>query len=332
MALDTLFSVMCAAHAHCGCNVPSRFFEEASRIVQHHTQTVASRRKVLPGNETPEPEGHIFGQNFERNGREWLKIVAPNHSPDFLCEVVTHGLEQFFSPDLMSLLKHQNSISGPNLLLVAAMQLTSVEFLRELLREGRTPREMVTMEPIRALCRAETIPATQATVSVWVMFLYCFVEHYLLDRSITDAQNGCFEEFLQYDVDRDVLFVVGIPASSDKPNEAADGDQPPERKSGELDGSVVFDLLEFLELVEPSNIETLRMKLSSKGTREDRLEVTPICPPPIPYQRGSLSKALATIVAAENTGPYHGFGMYLCLESVITPSERLDVPFAFRIS
>ena len=118
---DRLFRVMCAAHAHCGYNVPSRFLEAASRIVQHHTQTVVSRRKVLPGDEIPEPEGHIFGQKFERIGRQWLTLKASNHSPDFLCEVVQHGLERFLSPDLMSLLKHQNSISGPNLLLAAAM-------------------------------------------------------------------------------------------------------------------------------------------------------------------------------------------------------------------
>ena len=40
---------------------------------------------------------------------------------------------------------------------------------------------------------------------------------------------------LQYDVDRDVLFVVRIPASSDKPNETADDDQAPERKIGAMD-------------------------------------------------------------------------------------------------
>ncbi|KAJ6190241.1 hypothetical protein N7519_000262 [Penicillium mononematosum] len=333
MALDTLFSVMCAAHAHCGYNVPSRFLEEANRIVQHHTQTVVSRRKVLPGNEIPEPEGHIFGRKFERIGRQWLTLKSSNHSPDYLCEVVQRGLEQFLSPDLMSLLKHQNSISGPNLLLAAAaMKVTSVEFVRELLREGRTPREMVTMEPIHAIDRAEPIPATQATVSVWLMFLYCVVEHYLLARSITDAENGCLEEFLQYDVDRDVLFVVRIFASSDKPNEPADDDQAPERKSGELDEIVAFDLLEFLELVEPSKMKSLRMKLSSNGTRSDRHEVMPISGPPIAYRRGSLSKALRSIVAPDNSIVDLGFLSHLCLESVITPSERLDVPFAFRIS
>ncbi|KAJ5286053.1 hypothetical protein N7524_001359 [Penicillium chrysogenum] len=73
----------------------------------------------------------------------------------------------------------------------------------------------------------------------------------------------------RYDVDGDALFVVRIPASSDKSNEAADDDQAPERKTGALDESVVFDLVEFLELVEPSNTETLRMKLSTNGTRAD---------------------------------------------------------------
>jgi hypothetical protein len=196
---------------------------------------------------------------------------------------------------------------------------------------------MVSMEPIRPLDRSNfesstTIPAPQATVSVWLIFLYCFIEGYFLAGCTSDPANRCLEEFLQYNVDRDVLFVVRIFASSDEPNEPTDDDLAPEENSGESDERVAFELLEFLELVEPSNIEILRMKLSSKGTREDPLEVTPISGPPIPYQRGSLSKALEAIVAAGNIHRHFAFGPHLCLESVTTPSERLDVPFSFRIT
>lgn len=337
MALHVLFTVMCAAHEHCGYDVPSRFFEEASHIVQHHTQTVESRTKVLPRNEILEPKGHIWGENLQRIGRVWLYQRESNHSPDFLCEVVYRGLHQFLSPDLMSRLKQQNSASGPNLLLTAAARSESLEFLQELLHEGRTPQEMVSMEPIRPLDRSNfesstTIPAAQATVSVWLIFLYCFIEGYFLAGCTSDPANRCLEEFLQYDVDRDVLFVVRIFASSDEPNEPTDDDLAPEENSGESNERVAFELLEFLELVEPSNIEILRMKLSSKGTREDPLEVTPISGPPIPYQRGSLSKALEAIVAAGNIDRHFAFGSHLCLESVTTPSERLDVPFGFRIT
>ncbi|KAJ6003064.1 hypothetical protein N7451_005611 [Penicillium sp. IBT 35674x] len=337
IALHVLFTVMCAAHEHCGYDVPSRFFEEASHIVQHHAQTVESRTEVLPRNEIPEPKCHIWGQNLQRIDFQWRSLRGSNHSPDFLCEVVYRDLHQLLSPDLMSHLKQQNSASGPNVLLTAATGSKNFEFVQELLHEGRTPKEMVPMETIRPLGRrnfesSTEIPAPQATVSVWSIFLYCFIEDYFLARCTSDQENRCLEEFLQYDVDRDVLFVVRILASSDEPNELTDDDLAPKENSEESDERVAFELLEFLELVEPSNLEILRMRLSSKGAREDPLEVTPISGPPIPYQRGSLSKTLEAIVAAGNIDRHVGFGLRLCLESVITPSERLDVPFGFRIT
>lgn len=337
MALHMLFTVMCAAHKHCGYDVPSRFFEEASHIVQHHTQTGGSRTQVLPRNEIPEPKGYIWGENLQRIGREWLTRRESNHSPDFLCEVVSRDLHHFLSPDLMIRLKQQNSTSGPNLLLTAATRSKNLEFVQGLLRQGRTPGERVPMEPIRPLDRTNfesstTISAPQATVSVWLIWLYCFVEHYFLAGSSSEPENRCLEEFLQYDVDRDVLFVVRIYASFNKPNKPADNDQTADESSGESDQRVAFELLEFLELVEPSNMETLRREFSSKGTREIRPEVTPIYGPPIPHKRGSLSEALETIVAAGKISRHFAFGPCLCLESVITASERLDVPFGFRIT
>jgi hypothetical protein len=336
-ALHVLFTVMCAAHEHCGYDVPSRFFEEANHIVQHHTQTVGSQTQVLPGNETPEHKGYIWGMNLQRIGREWLVQRESNHSPDFLCEVVNRCLHQFLSPDLMIRLIQQNSISGPNLLLTASTRSKSLELVQGLLKEGRTPRELVPMEPIRPYGSTDfqsstTIPAPQAAISVWLIWLYCFVEDYFLAGCTNDPENRCLEEFLQYDVDRDVMFVVRIFASSDKANEPLDDDQAPENTSGESDERVAFELLEFLELVEPSNMETLRTKLSSTGTREDRPEVTPISGPLIPHKRGSLSRTLEAIVAAGSIDPDFAFGLSLCLESVITPSERLDMPFAFRIT
>ncbi|OOQ91415.1 hypothetical protein PEBR_00570 [Penicillium brasilianum] len=336
-ALHVLFTVMCAAHESCGYNVPSHFFEEASHIVQRHTQTVGSTIQVLPGNEIPEPKGHIWGANLQRIGREWLTRRESNHSPDFLCEVVYRQLHQFLSPDLMVRLKQQNSTSGPNLLLTAATRSKSLELVQCLLHEGRTPREMVPMEPVRPLDRIDfqsstTIPAPQAAISVWLIWLYCFVEDYFLARFSSDTQNRCLEEFIQYDVDRDVMFVVRIFASPDKPNEPADNDQAAENESSESDERVAFELLEFLELVGTSNMETLRTKLASKGTGKVRQDVMPVSGRPIPYKRGSLSRALEAIVAADKVSRHFGFGQCLCLESVITPSERLDGPFAFRIT
>lgn len=85
------------------------------------------------------------------------------------------GLHQSLSPDLMRLLKQQNLISGPNLLLAAAKS-ANLEVVQQLLYEGRTPSEMVPMEPIRPfdsdMKEMTTIPPSQATNSVWLIFLY----------------------------------------------------------------------------------------------------------------------------------------------------------------
>ncbi|KAJ5704545.1 hypothetical protein N7536_000234 [Penicillium majusculum] len=309
LAFDRLFDVMWAAHYNDGYDVPSGFLEEASHIVQHHTQTAESSTHLRPANEFPEPKGHIWGRNLHRVGRQWFTSRDSNHSPDFLCEVVYRGLRQFLSPELMGYLRQQNSTSGPNLLLVAT-QVKSFKFVQQLLHEGRTPGEMVPMEPIHTITDTEnfvTIPAPKAIVSVWLIFLYRLVDGYLLACSTDDSEYRCLEEFLNQDVDQDVQFLA-------------------------MDERVAFDLLEFLELAKPFNMEALRPKLSIKGTQEDRPEVTPISGHPIPYQRGRLSKVLEEIVATGKTSGHRAFEQYACLESVIASSERLDVPFAFRIT
>lgn len=327
LALDRLFSVMHTAHIYDGYDVPSRFLEEASHIVQHHTQTVESSTQVLPANEFPEPKGHIWGCNLQRGSRHWVQRYS-NYSPDFLCEVVYCGLHQFLSLELMGYLRQQNSTSGPNLLLVA-IQVQSFKFVQQLLHEGRTPGEMVPLEPIQNFDMTdienfETMPAPKAIVSVWLIFLYCLVENYLLNGSTEESDYRCLEEFLNQDVDRDVQFVGIFYFETNN--------QFPREGSGGSDERVAFDLLEFLELAKPSNMEALRPKLSIKGTQEDRPEVTPISGPPVPYQRGHLSKVLEEMVATGKISGYHMFGEYLSLESAIASSERLDAPFAFRIT
>jgi hypothetical protein len=60
--------------------------------------------------------------------------------------------------------------------------------------------------------------------------------------------------------------------------------------------------------------------------------VAPVAAPSIIHRRGALSKKLEDIVATGKLNPHWDYGLALCLESVITPSEMLDTPFAFRIS
>ncbi|KAL4864786.1 hypothetical protein BDV12DRAFT_200774 [Aspergillus spectabilis] len=236
-------------------------------------------------------------------------------------------------------LKQQNVISGPNLLLAAARS-NDLELVQHLLHEGRTPKEMVPLEPICSFDRnwedSTTIPASQAANSVWLIFLYCFVEKFFLGALTGDAKAqciGCLNEFLQYNVDRDARFVARIfPSFGDIDKQVDDKREPWEEMwedKGEADERVVLDLVEFLELVGASNMEALSEKLKAQ---EGQLEVTPICGPTIVHQRGSLSKTLEAIVAAGKFSRTRAYGLCLCLESVITSSERLDIPFAFRIS
>jgi hypothetical protein len=165
-AVHRLFTVMGGAHGNCGYDVPSQLLEEASHIVQHHSETAEGRTQLLAADNIPDVKGHLWGGNLQCIGTAWFTLRESNHSPDFLCEVVYRGLYQLLSPDLMSHLKEQSTTSGTNLLLVAARS-RKLGLVQELLREGRTPKEMVLMEPVYPFGRNwEELPAvlpSQAT-------------------------------------------------------------------------------------------------------------------------------------------------------------------------
>lgn len=142
---------------------------------------------------------------------------------------------------------------------------------------------------------------------------------------------GCLEEFLKCNIDPHVRFIVRMFPSFgeiDKPRT----DKEAIEDKGETDERVVFDLLEFLEWVGPSNMEALRAKFFNEGVQGGQTEVKPICGPTVIHKRGSLSNALRTIMAAGQFSRSRGYVPCLCLESVITSLERLDTPFAFRVS
>jgi hypothetical protein len=58
------------------------------------------------------------------------------------------------------------------------------------------------------------IPPSQATNSVWLVFLYGLVQKFFVGSYRTgderDWSIGCLDGFLRYDVKRDVLFVVRV--------------------------------------------------------------------------------------------------------------------------
>ncbi|KAJ5291921.1 hypothetical protein N7478_001172 [Penicillium angulare] len=337
--LHIFFTIISAAHEKCGHVPRPRFFEEASSIVQHHGKFAGFQPENEPESGVPEPKGHLFGQNLQRIGDEWSIRRASNHPPDFLCEALNRNMQRFLSPDLMAALKKQNSISGPNLLLAGTRHSNDLDFIRELLREGRSPLEKIRMEPIRPFDPVDrenykTITAPKPEVSLWLLFLYGIVEDYILAGSADKDENETLEEFLKCDVDCDVFFIVRKLDLSKRKKKVAENDKEPEDSNDSVnpDQLVAFDLMEFLEFMKPFNLEALLEQLSRKPARRDRSEVKHHSGFSVPYKRGSLAKTIDNIVAASEKHRHFGFGVTLCVESVINPYERLDVPFAFRMT
>jgi hypothetical protein len=94
-----------------------------------------------------------------------------------------------------------------------------------------------------------------------------------------DQSFGCLDEFLQYDVDRDVLFVVRVLPSFGEAAEELDDTRAlweDMLDKGETDERLAFDLVEFLDLVGPSNRESVSEKLKAQ---KGETEVTPVCGP-----------------------------------------------------
>jgi hypothetical protein len=80
-APHVLFTVMCAAHENYGYDVPSRFFEEASHIVQHHTQTVGLGQKFSPETRSQSPKatsgGRICNASVGNGSHDESRIILP---------------------------------------------------------------------------------------------------------------------------------------------------------------------------------------------------------------------------------------------------------------
>ncbi|KAJ5392186.1 hypothetical protein N7509_007676 [Penicillium cosmopolitanum] len=296
--LDDLLLMLAWANSIGKYDIPSRFLEEIGHIVEEYSRMVRTRRQDLPENNTQAFKGHrIWGTNRQHSFHRAWRRRESQHPPDLLCDLVYCFIDlQCLSSASLGRLKQQNSTSGPNLLLVAAISFRS-ELVEQLLLEGRSPKEMVLMEPIRPAAndfrvQPITIPAKTVSQSVWLIFLFNAVEQFIW-RGYADVSDGrCFEEFLKYNVHGDVLFVLRIFPPSKEMKDAGYHHDPwgNERES---DDRVVFDLLEYLEVAKPTNLKAIRTRLSCRTGPENQHEVTLISGPPIIHRHGDLSKALA---------------------------------------
>ncbi|KAJ5743959.1 hypothetical protein N7533_008829 [Penicillium manginii] len=250
--------------------------------------------------------------------------------------------EEDCTKDLLRRLKQQNATSGPNLLLIAAL-FSRPELVQQLLHEGRNPEELVSIQEelhvidldAEILFQATSMPAHEITPSVWLVFLYSSVEDILWLRCVPDpeAKGRCFEELLQHNVSRDVLFLVRLYLPHDEIFKHADEHSDPCEDRTESEEFFVFDLLEYLEVMNPANLNVLRTRFFSETSQKHQRAVTLHLRPPVIHRRGSLSEILTILDPHQiaNTR-YRGKEVAFCLESVITPSERLGWPFAYRLS
>ncbi|KAJ5119135.1 FAD/NAD(P)-binding domain-containing protein [Penicillium atrosanguineum] len=95
---------------------------------------------VPPGTEN-EKKLCILATNCHTLSKEIFQTLE-NLRPCFLCQTVNLDLYSHLPPPLLARLKREKLISGPNVLLEAAME-NKMGLMVELLREGRSPRERV---------------------------------------------------------------------------------------------------------------------------------------------------------------------------------------------
>jgi hypothetical protein len=340
--LDTLLGMLSSANCIGKYDIPSHFLAEVYHAVEKHSE-IRMKTQDISGRTPRVFEGHIWGANRQCVGPFGRGEKRSNHPPDFLCALICHDISLKSLPeDLLRRLKQQNATSGPNLLLIAAL-FSRPELVQQLLHEGRNPEELVSIQEelhvidldAEILFQATSMPAHEITPSVWLVFLYSSVEDILWLRCVPDpeAKGRCFEELLQHNVSRDVLFLVRLYLPHDEIFKHADEHSDPCEDRTESEEFFVFDLLEYLEVMNPANLNVLRTRFFSETSQKHQRAVTLHLRPPVIHRRGSLSEILTILDPHQiaNTR-YRGKEVAFCLESVITPSERLGWPFAYRLS
>lgn len=228
-----------------------------------------------------------------------------NHPPCFLCETMESELCSHLPPRLLARLKQENLTSGPNLLLVAATQ-DQVGLVGELLLEGRSPLEMVAMERMDSRLTnevSETIATPKGFASVWLLLMYDYARIFFAGWPTSEAQVLILKSFLDWGTDPDVEFILReqMPRGDSRDNLAL-------KESPESPTSYILNLLELSEIIAPPNLDVIRPKLISRSPNTDRRDL------------------FDHVYRKEK--PHSAF----YIESIVTPTERLDIPFRYRVN
>lgn len=306
--LELIFTALHYAEKAGKINVIPGFLEQAEKIVAGHSQPA----EPLDGQDYKN-KGYLRGQNLEAADDRWLRFEeSEGHQPCFLSQTLDRGLYSYLPPHLLGRLKKENSVSGPNLLLVASRS-DEVDLVRDLLREGRSPKEMVAMEKIFSPLANQVFGAIvtpKGPTSVWLLYLYIYARAFLIQNY--SRTSLVLESFLDSGADRHAEFIIK------KRLHSLSVDPTTANKNTELQETYTIDLLDLLELMKLPNLDDIRGKLISRSPNSDR--------------RGSFERVCESVMTEKKGEALFGLLDDFYVESIVTPTERLDLPFSHRVT
>lgn len=306
------FDWMSAIHK-AGCNIPSVYLEEFGHVLKGYYNSAQAFKWSGTGH-----EGIIWGS----------KMVTLNLIPEvvwcgrpisYICWIVRFGLEDCLRPEALETLQREiQSGSKVNLLLTASI-CNRVGLVRRLIREGRTPCEIVPvfLRGFRGLT-ADGFTDRYATTSIWLVFVWNFAVHQLKSH-VQEESSLILEEFLNHGVDTDVQFVMrsSVAELEARQLDGHDGD----------DKVFVASLLDLITLRQLPNAKALLKKLKPNDKLwkwvatqiTDRTVIaTQQLLPGIKYERLTLELV--------------DLHPDLYLDRIIARSDRLDAHFRFELS
>lgn len=308
-----------------GYTIPPHFFEAFRRIFERHAH---------PGKSPEDEQGcrsrcYLRGEKLEVDSCGDFFPVPDSDRPAEYFSFVIPQLYDLHPPEMKVRRGDNDSQSGPNWLLEACTHgiydlAASHSAVRELLSEGWSPKDTIRIE--KPTCR-KVHPHTglgyyqgeppRMLVSIWLVYLYQFASYEwrtAISNSRSTSDGTILEKLLRFGADRDVQFVICGFATS----------------ASEFAGErFTLTLIELLEIAKLSNIDTVRAMLRVTTPWWSRLGSGLVS--------GSSSSSLSSLFlrrykAVVSTGDIDAlweFTREFKIESVVAPSERLDIPFRY---
>lgn len=306
-----------------GYIVPSRLLGGLRRIIEGHIQPGKSLESQ-PGYDS---KFYLRGINTSFNSDGFLRIKKSHRPASYLSFVIAGGLYGLLPPEEKAPREdrgNRGSQSEPNPLLVAVTyRNVGIPAVRELLSEGWSPEETIRIE--KPSSHANGVDCYQGEspsmpVSIWLVYLYEFAWSGIISGFRYGPDGIVLEKLLRFGVDRDVQFIIRGRATS----------------AYECAGEkFTLTLMEVLEISSPSNIDNIRTMLKNTATQNTTTQRSQLGSGPVSVSSSSSSysaflRRYKKLTSGADTGGRDKLSSEFMLESVVTPSERLDIPFRYQ--